>query len=439
MAERLAIRYRHVNAEILKRIATRHRWSTGNESPALSALRCGIHPAAMPPDSPRLGAEADRPARLVSLDVFRGLTIMGMILVNNPGTWGAIFAPLKHAAWHGWTPTDLVFPFFLFIVGVAIPLAFTKRLARGADRGDLVRKTVKRAAVLFAIGLGLAFYSRGWRFLAGEGIDLSDFRILGVLQRIALCYLAASLLFLTTSARTQVVVGAGILLGYWAALELVPVPGIGAGHLDVAAETLPAYVDRLLLGQHLWAGADKLWDPEGVLSTLPAIVTTLLGIVAGQWVLADREASAETAAKLMAVGLALFAAGSAWGWVFPVNKALWTSSYVLLTGGLAFSVLGACYWAADVRGWRGWTTPFVAYGVNALLVFVGSSLLAQTLARIQVAGPDGPRSLQSWIYGTVFAPLGPPEVASLLYALVWIGGWYLVLRALHQRNIIWKV
>ena len=125
--------------------------------------------------------------------------------------------------------------------------------------------------------------------------------------------------------------------------------------------------------------------------------------------------------------------------MFPVNKALWTSSYVLLTGGLAFSVLGACYWAADVRGWRGWTTPFVAYGVNALLVFVGSSLLAQTLGRIQVVGTDGPRSLQSWIYGTVFAPLGPPEVASLLYALVWIGGWYLVLRALHQRNIIWKV
>ncbi|WP_412069700.1 acyltransferase family protein [Rubrivirga sp. IMCC43871] len=385
-----------------------------------------------------VGAPAP-PARLVSLDVFRGVAILGMILVNNPGTWSAIYPPLRHAAWHGWTPTDLVFPFFLFIVGVAIPLAFTKRLARGADRGDLVRKTVKRAAVLFAIGLGLAFYSRGWRFLAGEGIDLSDFRILGVLQRIALCYLAASLLFLTTSARTQLVVGAGILVGYWAAMTLVPVPGVGAGHLDVPAETLSAFVDRLLLGQHLWAGADKLWDPEGLLSTFPAVVTTLLGVVAGRWVLRDRGASAETAARLMATGLALGAVGAMWGWVFPVNKALWTSSYVLLTGGFAFSALGACYWAADVRGWRGWTRPFVAYGVNALLVFVGSSLLAQTLVRIRVAGSGGPQSLQSWIYQTVFAPVGPAEVSSLLYALVWVGGWYLVLRALHERGIVWKV
>lgn len=399
---------------------------------------------ARPAATARLGTEADgaRPpagaprGRLVSLDVFRGLTIMGMILVNNPGTWSAIFPPLRHAAWHGWTPTDLVFPFFLFIVGVAIPLAFAKRLERGADRGDLVRKTVKRAAVLFAIGLGLGLFSRVWRLFEGVPLDLSDVRVMGVLQRIALCYLAASLLFLYTSARTQLGVGAAILLGYWAALEWVPVPGVGAGHLDVAAETLPAYVDRLVLGsQHLWAGADKLWDPEGLMSTLPAIVTTLLGIAAGRMVRRTDVAPVETAARMMALGLALTAVGSAWGWVFPVNKALWTSSYVLLTGGLAFSVLGACYWAADVRGWRGWTRPFVVYGVNALLVFVGSSLLAQTLARISV----GEGSLQAWIFQAVFAPLGPPEVASLLYALVWIGGWYLVLLALFRRGIVWKV
>ena len=374
-------------------------------------------------------------ARLVSLDVFRGVTIMGMILVNNPGTWAAIYPPLKHAAWHGWTPTDLVFPFFLFIVGVAIPLAFTKRLARGAERGDLVRKTVKRAVVLFGIGLGLAFYSRGWRFLAGEGIDLSDFRILGVLQRIALCYLGASLLFLYTSARTQLIVGGAILLGYWVAMTWVPVPGIGAGHLDVPAETLAAWVDRLLLGQHLWAGADKLWDPEGVLSTLPAIVTTLLGVAAGRFLGADGLTPTEKAAWLMATGVVLAAAGGMWGWVFPINKALWTSSYVLLTGGFAFSGLGVCYWVADVQGRRGWPRPFVIYGVNALLVFVGSSVLAQTFARIQV----GSGSLQSWIHRTVFAPLGPPELGSLLFALAWVAGWFLILRVLYNRNIIWKV
>ncbi len=390
------------------------------------------------PSAPPIAASPPR-ERLVSLDVFRGLTIMGMILVNNPGTWGAIYPPFEHAAWHGWTPTDLVFPFFLFIVGVAIPLAFTKRLARGADRGDLVRKTVTRAAVLFGLGLALAFYSRGWRWLAGEGMDLSDFRILGVLQRIALCYLAASLLFLYTSARTRWILGAAILLGYWAALTLVPVPGIGAGHIDVPEETLAAWLDRLVLGNHLWVGAGGLWDPEGLLSTLPAIVTTLLGVWAGRLLQRDDLTPVETAARLLVAGVGLAAAGGAWGWVFPVNKALWTSSYVLLTGGFAFSVLGACYWVADVRRQRGWTRPFVVYGVNALLVFVGSSLLAQTLGRIHVAGPDGPTSLQSWIYQTVFAPVGPPELSSLLYALVWVGGWFLVLRALYVRGIIWKV
>jgi len=377
--------------------------------------------------------------RLVSLDVFRGLTILLMILVNNPGTWGAIYPPLRHAEWHGWTPTDLVFPFFLFIVGVAIPLAFSKRLARGVERNELVLKTAKRAAILFALGLGLAFYSKGWRWIAGEGLDLTDLRIMGVLQRIALCYLAASLLYLFTSSKTWLGIGLAILLGYWAVMEWIPVPGGIAGQLDVPEETLAAFVDRAVLGTHLWAGADGLWDPEGFLSTFPAIVTALLGMVAGEWFLRDDWTPEERAARLLVAGVVLSAIGSAWGWVFPVNKALWTSSYVLLTGGLAFSVLGVCYWFADVRKQRGWTPPFVAYGVNALLVFVGSSLLAQTLIRIRVPRAGETTSLQSWIYQTVFAPIGPPEFSSLLYALVWIGGWFLVLWALYKRNIIWKV
>ncbi|MEO0558169.1 MAG: DUF5009 domain-containing protein [Bacteroidota bacterium] len=377
--------------------------------------------------------------RLVSLDVFRGLTILLMILVNNPGTWSAIYPPLRHAEWHGWTPTDLVFPFFLFIVGVAIPLAFSKRLARGVSRSELVRKTVKRALVLFLLGLGLAFYSKGWRWIAGEGLDLTDLRIMGVLQRIALCYLAASLLYLFASSKTWLGLGLAILLGYWAVMVWVPVPGVGAGQLDVPEDTLAAFVDRALLGTHLWAGAGGLWDPEGVLSTFPAIVTTLLGMLAGTWFLRDELAPETRTLWLLVAGVVLSALGGAWGWVFPVNKALWTSSYVLLTGGFAFSALGVCYWVADVRKQRGWTPPFVAYGVNALLVFVGSSLLAQTLIRIRVPHSGGTTSLQSWIYQTVFAPLGPPELTSLLYALVWIGGWFLLLWVLYKRNIIWKV
>lgn len=377
--------------------------------------------------------------RLISLDVFRGLTILLMILVNNPGTWSAIYPPLRHAEWHGWTPTDLVFPFFLFIVGVAIPLAFSRRLARGVSRNELVAKTVKRAVVLFALGLGLAVYSKGWRWIAGEGLDLTDLRIMGVLQRIALCYLAASLLYLFTSSKTWLGLGLAILLGYWAVMEWVPVPGVGAGQLDVPEETLAAFVDRALLGRHLWAGADGLWDPEGVLSTFPALVTALLGMLAGEWFLREDWTPEGRAARLLVAGVVFFTVGSAWGWVFPVNKALWTSSYVMLTGGLAFSVLGVCYWVADVQKQQWWTPPFVAYGVNALLVFVGSSLLAQTLIRIRVSRAGEPTSLQSWIYQTLFAPLGPPEATSFLYALVWIGGWFLVLWALYKRNLIWKV
>lgn len=377
--------------------------------------------------------------RLASLDVFRGGTILLMILVNNPGTWGAIYPPLRHAEWHGWTPTDLVFPFFLFIVGVAIPLAFSKRLARGASRRDLLLKTIKRAAILFALGLGLALYSKGWRWIAGEGLDLTTLRIMGVLQRIALCYLAASVLYLFVSSRTWLGVGLAILLGYWAVMAWVPVPGVGPAQIDVPEDTLAAWVDRAILGTHLWVGAGGLWDPEGLLSTFPAIVTTLLGMLAGTWFLRDELAPETRTIWLLVTGVVLSAVGGAWGWVFPVNKALWTSSYVLLTGGLAFSTLGVCYWVADVRKIQGWTPPFIAYGVNALLVFVGSSLLAQTLVLIRVPRADETTSLQSWIYQTVFAPLGPPEFSSLLYALVWIGGWFLVLWALYRRNIIWKV
>jgi predicted acyltransferase len=387
-------------------------------------------------DAPPPAVETAIAGRRVSLDVFRGATILGMILVNNPGTWSAIYAPLRHAAWHGWTPTDLVFPFFLFIVGVAIPMAFERRLALGAPRGDLLRKTLRRAAVLFLIGLGMAAYGRVWGAFAGEGLGLADLRIMGVLQRIALCYLAAAALFLFTSARTRLALSAALLLGYWAVLMLVPVPGAGAGQIDTPELTLAAYVDRLLLGGHLWAGADGLWDPEGLLSTLPAIVTTLLGVEAGRLLRRGTLSPTEHAVRLLVAGAALTAVGAMWGWAFPINKALWTSSYVLLTGGLACTVLGVCIWVVDVRGWRRWAHPFVVYGVNALLVFVASGLLARTLTLIHVPGG---RTLQAWIFETLFAPVGPPEVASLLYALTWVGAWYLVLLALYRRGIVWKV
>lgn len=393
--------------------------------------------AAPPPVAPPL---LPTPQRLLSLDVFRGATIIGMILVNNPGTWSAIYPPLRHAAWHGWTPTDLIFPFFLFIVGVAVVLAFEKRLARGADRGDLVKKTGRRALILFGLGLFMAAYPIFT--LAPEfGLrpQLASLRIMGVLQRIAVCFFFASLLFIYTSHRTRQWTTAALLVLYWAAMMLIPVPGYGAGQIDNPEGNLAAYVDRLLLGGHLWAGADYRWDPEGVLSTFPALATTLFGLWAGRLLSGDDE-PARKAARLFARGVALVIVGYVWAWFFPINKALWTSSYAVFTAGQAFCALALCYWVIDVRGSRWWTYPFVVYGVNAITVFVLSGLLAKTLILIKVPGPEGtPIALQSWLFQNVFLAVAEPLNASLLYALTWIAAWFLILAWMYKKKIIVKV
>lgn len=387
-------------------------------------------------------ASPPRSKRLVSLDVFRGATIIGMILVNNPGTWAHIYPPLRHADWHGWTPTDLIFPFFLFIVGVAIPLAYTKRLARGVPKRNLVAKATKRTVILFGLGLMMAAYPF---FAYDPSFGLRDFsrlRIMGVLQRIALCYLAASLLFLYLRPRARYIALATLLLGYWALMELVPVPGYGAGVLDTPEATLAAYLDRLILGtNHLWAGADRMWDPEGLLSTIPAIGTTLFGVWTGRLVLDKQRDLVEKAARLLAMGVALVMVGYVWDLAFPINKSLWTSSYTVFTAGQAMCTLGLCFWLIDVKGRQRWTTPFVVYGVNALTVFVLSGILAKTLFLIKVQDPsgEGTTSLQAWIFQSVFLPLASPINASLLYAITWIVMWFLILWWMYRRNIIVKV
>lgn len=379
--------------------------------------------------------------RLVSLDFFRGATIMLMILVNNPGTWGAVYPPLLHAKWHGWTPTDLVFPFFLFIVGVAIVLAFTKRIDQGIPQKQLLQKAAGRTAVLFALGLFMA----AWPFFTfypefGVRSSFDRLRYMGVLQRIALCYFAASAIFLFCKERTQLLWLFGLLVAYWLALALIPVPGYGAGQWDDPVGTLPAYVDRLILGaDHLWAGANREWDPEGLLSTLPAISTTLFGVWTGK-LLVGSDNNATKVARLMVRGFALVALGYVWNWFFPINKGIWTSSYSVFTGGLAMLCLGMAYWIVDVKGWKKWTQPFVEYGVNALTVFFMSGIVAKSLGILKIAGPDGdPVSLHSWIYGTVFEPLASPMNASLLFALTWILAWYVVLHVMYKRGIVVKV
>ncbi len=386
-------------------------------------------------------SQPSSPGRIVSLDVFRGLTMVLMILVNNPGTWSAAYPPLLHADWHGWTPTDLVFPFFLFIVGVALVFSFTKHLDAGVTRSDLTLKTLKRSAILFGLGLLLSafpFFQFYPEFALLE--RLGRLRLMGVLQRIALCYVGAALLFLYARPRTRFYIATAILLGYWAAMTLIPVPGFGAGQLADPIGNLASWFDRLIIPNHLWAGADFMRDPEGLLSTPNALVTVLLGVWSGR-ALMDSGLSADAkTARLMVMGALLAALGGAWGWVFPVNKALWTSSYVLLTGGLAMLTLGVCYWWIDATGHKRWTRPFVIYGVNAITVFVMSGIVGRTISLIHLPAGDGSTvDLQSWIFQTLFAPLGPAELGSLLYAITWVLGWYAVLYWMYRRGITIRV
>lgn len=376
--------------------------------------------------------------RWLSLDAFRGLTIMLMILVNNPGDWGNIYWPLKHADWHGWTPTDLVFPFFLFIVGVAIPLALGKR-SETVERSQLVQHIVVRSAVLFGLGLVLSAYGLLYQLGPEFGIGdlLSTIRIPGVLQRIALCYLGASLLFLYFRRSTLVAVTIALLLVYWAMMMWVPVPGYGAGKIDGKDTHLAAYIDRAVLGtNHLWESA-KTWDPEGILSTLPALATTLLGVLTGSW-LRELSQPQQRLILLLYAGVVLTVVGWAWGFVFPINKPIWTSSYAVFTAGLALLVLAACVALFDVLQLRRLALPLQVYGVNALTVFVMSGLMGRTLVELQV-GTDPPVTLKTWLYETLFYSWLTDKNASLAYAIAWIVAWFVVLAIMYRKGWILKV
>ncbi len=391
--------------------------------------------------------------RLLALDVFRGMTVAGMLLVNNPGSWGAIYPPLAHAAWHGWTPTDLIFPFFLFIVGITTHLSLSARRARGDDTAVLVRQVIRRGALIFACGLFLTWFP-GWTYTpSAELADasfgdkvlhrLAHLRIMGVLQRIGLAYTLAGLVTLRFAWRGQAAVAAGLLLGYWALMTLVPVPGtgqLGAALLDEPSQVLSAWFDRRVLGEaHLWSGS-RTWDPEGLLSTLPAVATALLGALCGAWLAQRERALGDRLAAMFAVGAIAMVIGLCWGWVFPINKGLWTSSYVVFTGGMAAVSLATCLWLIDGLGLRGWTRFFVVYGTNPLVAFLGSGLMARLIGGMIVFERDGARvSLQALIHRELFASWLSPKPASLAFALCFVLLWYGILVQLHRRGIVVKV
>jgi len=372
------------------------------------------------------------PPRLLSVDALRGLTVAGMVLVNNPGTWSAVYRPLRHAEWHGWTPTDMVFPFFLFVVGVSISLALGPALERGA--GGLARRVLRRAAVIFALGLllhALPFF------------PLATLRIPGVLQRIAVCYLLAALLVLATRGargwRVQAIAAGALLVAYWLLMTELAAPGQRAGDLSPAGN-LAGYVDRLVLGtRHIWQ-ASRVYDPEGILSTLPATATTLLGVLAGHWLRAGQSGArsgGQIVGGLAVGGLGAAALGWLWGLSFPVNKPLWTSSYALLMAGLAALALAVCYWAVEVRGRRGWAAPFAVLGVHALTLYFLSGVMAKVLLIVRV-GAGGPR-LQAWLFEHLFAPWASPVNASLAYALGYVLLWWALMWALDRSGVRLRV
>jgi predicted acyltransferase len=367
--------------------------------------------------------------RLLSLDVFRGMTVAGMVLVNNPGTWSAIYSPLEHAAWNGWTPTDLVFPFFLFIVGVSITLALSRRVEAEGSRRDLYLKIVRRSAIIFALGL----------FLAGfPYFNLSTIRVTGVLNRIAVCYLLAALIFLKTNWRRQAVVVAALLVAYWAILVLVPAPGFAAGDLSKQG-SIASYVDRALLGNHIWKGGDKIYDPEGLLSTIGALATTLIGVLAGH-LLRSRRSPLEKVAAMFVAGAGCVVVGWVWNNWLPVNKALWTSSYVLLTAGMALELLACCYWLIDLKGYKRWSLPFVVFGTNALAVFFLTGVCARLLGIIKMTGADGKQvALQTLIFKNLFASWASPINASLAFAICFVLVWLGLMWLLYRRAVFIKV
>ena len=383
-------------------------------------------------------------SRLESLDVFRGLTIAAMILVNDPGTWSAIYWPLGHAdelasahpaGWYpgkfwvdanGWTPTDLVFPFFLLIAGVSMVLSFAKRQASGDSRRELIKHVARRSALILLIG---------WLIRLQPNFNFSHMRWPGVLPRIALVYLFASMITLWTQRRGRIAWIAGLLAGYYVAMRFIPVPGCDHAAWMTEHCSLAGWLDRKLMLGHLYKPD---FDPEGLLSTFPAIATTLLGTLVGEF-LRGAESLSRKLRGLVLAGLLGVAAGYAWHPFFPISKPLWTSSYVLFTAGAGCLLLALCWWLIEMRGWRRWNRPFLWLGSNAILAYALSTFFSKEGSIIKVHEGARAIAVQAWIYRHWFAPFAQPRNASLAFALCYLALWTLVAWGFYRKRIFLKV
>lgn len=367
--------------------------------------------------------------RLLSLDVFRGITVAMMTLVNNPGDWKHIYPPLEHSEWNGCTPTDLVFPFFLFIMGVSITYALESKKADLAQRNKLVFGIFKRAIILFLVGVAINLFYK---------FDFGTLRIPGVIQRIAVVYLLVSLLYIYSSRKTWLLFFWLILIGYYLIMTFIPVPGVGYANLNPETN-LGAWLDRTLLTEaHLWKSS-KTWDPEGILSTVPAIATGIFGVLIGTFLKQKDKDDAQKVAWLFTIGLLAVIAGLIFDLFFPINKALWTSSFVLYTGGLATLGLTLCYWLIDVQGYKRFTLPFVVFGVNAITVYFLSGLIPHILTMITFKTDHDSTNLFTYLYHTFFTPFFSPINASLAGGLTYVFIWMVILWLMYRKNIIIKV
>lgn len=363
-------------------------------------------------------AASSRRQRLVSLDAFRGATMALMVLVNNPGDGAHTYWPLEHAEWNGWTPTDVVFPSFMWIVGVAMTLSFAKRVAAGASRAQLFTEAFRRAVIIYVLGLLVYVY---------PGFSFSTQRLMGVLQRIAICYLIAAAIYLTTRLRGQLIWIVSLLAVYWLAMTLIPVPGYGPGHLDVEGN-LAHYVDTIVLGAHNYRHT-RTWDPEGIVSTIPAIATVLFGIVAGHILRLERTLG-ERIKWLLISGVVLLAGGLLSNTWLPINKKLWTDSFALFMAGLDFLIFALFVWLIDGRGYQRAVKPLVILGMNSIAVYMASELLDEAL---------GATHLHQWLYPHLFSWPSSPYNASLLYAIAYVLLMYLLAYGMYRRKWFLRV
>lgn len=352
----------------------------------------------------------DNKTRLRSLDFFRGLTVAGMILVNNPGDWDHIYAPLEHSKWNGYTPTDLVFPFFLFIVGVSIVYAMASKKTDPANHRAIILKAARRSLTIYALSLILNLIPK---------FDFQHLRFLGVLPRIAIVFFICTVIFIKTSRKTQVWIFWIILIAYYFIMNFIPVPGVGPSNLEPSTN-LGAWLDNLLLTpNHMWSGS-KTFDPEGILSTLPAISTCLLGMMTGTWLRRKDRSPENKVAWLFSVAVLLVIGGLIWDGFFPMNKALWTSSFVLFTGGLAMAALTLSFWLIDVNGRKKFTEPFVAFGSNAITIYLVSGYVPEVIGSIPVHDDGLNSNLWQYGYHHLFSSWLSPVNASVVSALVYV-------------------